>query len=60
VNLSLFVPAPLHRSITIHGPGEFTGEDNMISDCRATYRVRVIKPGKVIELNRQNMMALIE
>ena len=40
-------------------PGEFTGEVNMISDRRDTYRARVIKPGKVIELNRQNMMVLI-
>src|SRR3954453_18889283 len=46
--------------IIVHGPGEFTGEVNMISGRRAMYRARVIKPGKVIELNRQNMMALIQ
>src|SRR6478735_7365536 len=46
--------------IIVHGPGEFTGEVNMISGRRAMYRARVIKLGKVIELNRQNMMALIQ
>src|SRR5919107_1098609 len=43
-----------------HGPGQFTGEVNMISGRRAMYRARVIKPGKVIQLSRQNMMALIQ
>ncbi len=46
--------------VTIHGPGQFTGEVNMMSGRRAMYRARVIKPGKVIQLNRQNMMALIQ
>ena len=46
--------------IIVHGPGQFTGEVNMISGRRAMYRARVITSGKVIELNRQNMMALIQ
>ena len=46
--------------IIVHGPGQFTGEVNMISGRRAMYRARVIKSGKVIQLNRQNMMALIQ
>ncbi|HVH96099.1 MAG TPA: FAD-dependent oxidoreductase, partial [Bacillus sp. (in: firmicutes)] len=46
--------------IIVHGPGQFIGEVNMISGRRAMYRARVIKPGKVIQLNRQNMMTLIQ
>src|SRR3954464_10649822 len=46
--------------IIVHGPGQFTGEVNMISGRRAMYRARVVKPGKVIELNRQQLMALIQ
>jgi thioredoxin reductase (NADPH) len=46
--------------ITIHGPGEFTGEVNMLSGRRTLVRMRVTKPGKVIELDRQHMMALIQ
>src|SRR3954453_2371490 len=46
--------------IIVHGPGQFTGEVNMISGRRAMYRARVIKSGKVIQLNRQQLMALIQ
>jgi thioredoxin reductase (NADPH) len=34
--------------IIVHGPGQFTGEVNMISGRRAMYRARVLKPGEVI------------
>ena len=46
--------------ITIHGPGEFTAEVNMLSGRRTLVRMRATKPGKVIELDRQHMMALIQ
>jgi thioredoxin reductase (NADPH) len=46
--------------VTIHGPGQFTGEVNMLSGRRALVRMRVTKPGEVIELDRQHMMALIQ
>ena len=46
--------------ITVHGSGEFTGEVNMLSGRRALIRARVTKPGKVIELDRQSMMALLQ
>ena len=46
--------------ITVHGPGQFTGEVNMLSGRRALFRARVTKSGKVIEMDRQNMMALLQ
>jgi len=46
--------------VTIHGPGQFTGEVNMLSGRRTLVRMRVTKPGKVIELDRQHMMTLIQ
>ena len=46
--------------VTIHGPGQFTGEVNMLSGHRTLLRMRATKPGKVIELDRQHMMALIQ
>jgi thioredoxin reductase (NADPH) len=46
--------------VTIHGPGEFTGEVNMLSGRRTLVRMRATKPGEVIELDRQHMMALIQ
>ena len=46
--------------ITIHGPGEFTGEVNMISGRRALFRARATKAGSVIELDRQHTMDLLQ
>ena len=46
--------------ITVHGPGQFTGELNMLSGRRALFRARATKPGSVIELDRQHMMALLQ
>lgn len=46
--------------ITVHGPGEFTGEVNMLSGRRALFRARVTKSGNIIEMDRQQMMALLQ
>jgi thioredoxin reductase (NADPH) len=46
--------------VTIHGPGEFTGEVNMLSGRRSLFRARANKPGKVIELDHQEMLTLVQ
>ncbi len=46
--------------ITVHGPGQFTGEVNMLSGRRALFRARVTKAGNVIEMDRQSMMTLLQ
>ena len=46
--------------VTVHGPGEFTGEVNMLSGRRTLVRMRANKSSKVIELDRQHMMALVQ
>jgi thioredoxin reductase (NADPH) len=46
--------------ITVHGPGEFTGEVTMLSGRRSLVRARVTKPGKVIELDHQQMLGLVQ
>jgi thioredoxin reductase (NADPH) len=46
--------------VTVHGPGQFTGELNTLSGRRTFFRVRASKPGKVIELDHQHMLALIQ
>jgi thioredoxin reductase (NADPH) len=46
--------------ITIHGPGQFTGEVNMIAGRHALVRARAIEPGEVIELDREQMLALVQ
>jgi len=46
--------------VTIHGPGEFTGEVNKLSGRRSIVRIRATKPGKVIQMNHQNTMSLLQ
>src|SRR3954470_551960 len=46
--------------VTVHGPGEFTGEVNMLSGRRSLVRARVTKPGEVIELDPQQMLGLVQ
>ena len=46
--------------VAVYGPGQFTGEVNMLSGRRALFRIRAAKPGELIELDRQHMLALVQ
>jgi thioredoxin reductase (NADPH) len=46
--------------IVAYQPGQFTGEGNMISGRRAIGRLRVSEPGEVIQLDRAQLLALIQ
>jgi thioredoxin reductase (NADPH) len=46
--------------ITVHHPGNFTGEVNTLSGRRSLFRARATKPGELIELDRQQMLALVQ
>jgi thioredoxin reductase (NADPH) len=46
--------------ITVHGPGEFTGEVNMLSGRRTLVRARALVPSDVIELSRDHLLALVQ
>jgi thioredoxin reductase (NADPH) len=46
--------------IAVHGPGQFSGEINIISGRRALFLARVREAGEVIELDRDNLLALIQ
>jgi thioredoxin reductase (NADPH) len=46
--------------VTVHSSGQFTGEVNMLSGRRSLFRARATKAGKVIELDRIHMMALVQ
>src|SRR6185437_9259099 len=51
---------PHETLVTVHGPGEFTGEVNMLSGRRSLVRTRATKTGKVIELDHQQMLGLVQ
>jgi thioredoxin reductase (NADPH) len=46
--------------VTVHSYREFTGEVNMLSGRRSIFRARATKPGKVIELDHQQMQTLVQ
>jgi thioredoxin reductase (NADPH) len=46
--------------IVTHRPGEFLGETNMIAGRRSLIRALVTEPGEVLELDRQQLLALVQ
>jgi len=46
--------------VAIYGPGQFTGEVNMLSGRPAIHQIRVTEPGEVIVLERKQMLALVK
>jgi len=46
--------------LVTHGPGQFSGEGSMITGRRALARVRASEPGEVIELSREQLLALVQ
>ena len=52
--------ATVESAIVVHLPGQFTGEANMISGRPALFRARVRESGAVIELNHDQLMAVVQ
>ena len=48
-----------HR-IVVHGPGEFTGEINMLSARRALVRGRALEDGSIVVVERDRLRALVQ
>ncbi len=46
--------------IVVHGPGQFTGEVNMLSGRPSLVHGRAVEPGDVIEMDREQMLALVQ
>jgi thioredoxin reductase (NADPH) len=46
--------------VAVHGPGQFTGEVNMLSGRRSLFQARAAEPGEVIELDHESMLALVQ
>ena len=46
--------------VTAVGPNQFTGEVTILTGRRALVRLRVSKSGEVIELNRENLLSLVQ
>jgi thioredoxin reductase (NADPH) len=46
--------------IVTHRPGQFSGEATMLTGRRAMARLRMSEPGEVIELTREQVLALVQ
>src|SRR5919201_7103748 len=63
VNGELQAVRPTERAETLivsHHAGQFSGEANMISGRRALGRLRVSEPGEVIQVDHEQLLALIQ
>ncbi len=48
------------RIVVTHRPGQFSGEANLLTGRRAIAQMRVSEPGEVIELTREQLLALVQ
>ena len=46
--------------VAVYGPGQFTGEVNMLSGRPALIRARASESGEVIELDHEHLLALVQ
>lgn len=46
--------------IAAHGPGQFSGEINMVSGRRSLFRMRATEAGELIEVDRGRLQALLQ
>jgi len=46
--------------IARHGPGQFTGEINLLSGRRTLAGARITQPGEVIEVDRETLLSLVQ
>jgi len=46
--------------VVVYGPGQFTGEVNMLSGRPAMLRVRVGETGEALEVDRERLLALVQ
>ena len=46
--------------ISTQAPGQFTGEVNSLSGRRSLVQIRVAQSGEVIEIDRENLLALVQ
>src|ERR687890_735594 len=51
---------PVETLITTYESGQFTGEVGTLSGRRSLFRARATKPGELIELDRKQMLALVQ
>jgi thioredoxin reductase (NADPH) len=58
--IEIVKPGPAETLVTVHGPGEFTGEINMLSGRPSLVLARAGETGEALELDREQLLALVQ
>src|SRR5258706_11251091 len=59
--IDIIQPSSLGDTLVVtHGPGQFTGEGNLLLGRRSLMRAVVSEPGEVIELSREQVLGLVQ
>jgi thioredoxin reductase (NADPH) len=53
-------PGDSEKIIAVYGPGQFTGEVSVFFGRPSMVQIRVNEPGEVVELDRENLMSLVQ
>src|SRR3954464_2532666 len=60
-NIEIVRPSPTGDTlITMLGPGQFSGEANMLSGRRSLVRLRATEPAEIAELTRADLLTLVQ
>jgi thioredoxin reductase (NADPH) len=59
--IDIVQPSNLGDTLVVtHGPGQFTGEGNLLLGRRSLMRAVVSEPGEVVELTREQVLGLVQ
>jgi len=50
----------IEERITVHGPGQFTGEMSLLSSARVLVRARMLESGTLLEVKREQLRELVQ
>jgi thioredoxin reductase (NADPH) len=53
-------PTDAAELVATFGPGQFTGEINLLSGRRGFVRVMVAEDGEIVEINREHLLSLVQ
>jgi thioredoxin reductase (NADPH) len=56
----IYASGAAEHFVTSLGPGQFTGEISLLSGRRAVVRISATKPGDLIEIEREKLLALLQ
>jgi thioredoxin reductase (NADPH) len=60
-SIDIIQPSSLGDMLVVtHGPGQFTGEGNLLLGRRSLMRAVVSEPGEVIQLSREQVLGLVQ